>query len=114
MLLGRRFDTCTRRSCFKNKNYEKMLENPIGDKMRIQPPKNEDEFVGKNVSGNIELIISYIGSHRLIYKDGEKTVKEYLESNDWFNKSHVNGLLSMFPVEIQDLAKIYLEHKFKD
>ena len=77
--------------------------------MRLQPPKNVKEFVGKDTTDNLELIISYIGSHRLIYKDGETTVKNYLESNDWFNQNHVNGFVSMFPLEIQNLAEIYLE-----
>jgi len=75
--------------------------------MRLQPPKNEDEFIGKSITN--EVIISYIGSHRLIYKDGETTVEKYLESNDWFNRNHMNGFISMFPREIQDLALTYLE-----
>lgn len=78
--------------------------------MRLQPPKNENEFIGKDTHSDLELVISYIGSHRLLYKDGEITVDKYLESNEWFNELHIKGFISMFPSEIQHLAEIYLEH----
>jgi len=78
--------------------------------MRLQPPKNINDFHGKNFTNDLELINSYIGSHRLIYRDGEKTVKDWLDSKEWINQSHVNGFVSMFPMEIQDLAETYLNN----
>lgn len=75
--------------------------------MRLQPPRNENDFIGKEV--NKEIITSYIGSHRLILKSGETTVREYLEDEKWITIKDIPSFLTMFPYEIQDLAEIYLE-----
>ena len=75
--------------------------------MRLQPPKDQDKFLGKRATRKI--INGYIGSHRLIFKGGETTVKEYLDCHTDLSLHELESFLTMFPYEIQYMARIYLE-----
>ncbi len=81
--------------------------------MRIQSPKNMKQFEGKYESK--ELIISYIGCHRLLSSEfPETTVKEYLDSWEEFDETHMASFLTMFPYQLESYAKIFLEDFIKN
>ena len=75
--------------------------------MRLQPPINQKEFTGKKATKKI--IISYIGSHRLFSNEGVITLDNYFKSIDGFDENFKNMFLTLFPLEIQDFAKLYLD-----
>lgn len=74
--------------------------------MRIQPHKDQKQFIGKKLTESIA--ISYIGSHRIVGMQQEKTVAHYIEEEKWINHSHIASFITMFPHEIQNLAEFYL------
>lgn len=77
--------------------------------MRLQPPKNIKKYLGKPAT--IKNIMSYIGNHRLIVSGEEKTLDEYFKTQEELNENDIPTLLGMFPFELEDLARIYLEEK---
>lgn len=80
--------------------------------MRVLPPKNLKKYEGKKATKR--MIISYIGNHRLLFSDGaETTVGRYLKSCIGFTHREKALFLTMFPKELQGMAKIYLEHFYR-
>ena len=76
--------------------------------MRLQPPKNMKDYVGKPVT--IRLAIDYIGDHLVIIEGKEALLRQYFKGIECTK----NDFLSLFPIEIQDLAEIYWENRGKE
>lgn len=79
--------------------------------MRLQPPKNLNKYIGKPAT--IKNIMYYIGNHRVITSGEEKTLDEYLKTQEEISKDDIPIILGMFPFELEELARIYLEEKLR-
>lgn len=73
--------------------------------MRLQPPKNKKDYVGKKVTH--KLAIEYIGDHIVMIDGQEALLRQYFKNYECTK----NDFLSLFPIEIQDLAEIYWENR---
>lgn len=76
--------------------------------MRLKPPKNMQYYEGKPATK--DLAIDYIGDHIVLIEGKEALLRQYFKGIECTK----NDFLSLFPIEIQDLAEIYWESRGKE
>jgi hypothetical protein len=85
--------------------------------MRLQPPKNIKKYIGKPAT--IKNIKAYIGNHRVTHSGKEMTLDKYIEflkedGEHSFIREDIPIVLGLFPLELEEIARIYLEEKLQD